>query len=598
MHPSTLRRGMARAARALVVCARVALALVVCALGCRAAGGGPAGDGGAPDVEPAAAAGLRVLLRPLPGPRAGVEVRIELDGPEAARVEALAMQPRFGDIAGPPLVESLQVADAEGPVPFGEERSRGRFRLGRAVAGPRLTLRYFARADPSPSPLGLHVDGAGLSGIGHGFLLLPELDARLPVRLRFDLGAFGGGAGGRAAGVEAASSFGVGSEIMTRASARELGHAVYVVGPLAVEDGGYGERLVAVAADGLPLRTVLSDSAELGRTVRRAFALGEPGPVTLLAVGAPGIGDGHDGVWLERSFAVWLDMQRGYDARVRILLAHEWSHAFVGSALRVVSDPAADGAAPSAAPWFTEGFAIHFARELALRAGLITPGDYVDDLNRSLEAVERASGDWPGRPEPGDVNHRGALYAARLGALAARDRGTLERFLLELAESAGVATEPVPWAASVRRDVARARFVAAVVARFGAEEAEIHARAVEGGERSVPLPKEAFGPCVRPTRALVAVRELGFDRASLAADGTGAARRVVPRSRAALAGLRDGDRVLEARGLDGSDPDAEVTLVVAAAGGERALRYRPRAEVTRNRYALAPVPSCRGSAVP
>ncbi|MEZ4301365.1 MAG: hypothetical protein R3B70_40905 [Polyangiaceae bacterium] len=76
------------------------------------------------------------------------------------------------------------------------------------------------------------------------------------------------------------------------------------------------------------------------------------------------------------ALAVWVDAERGPDDGMRVLLAHEALHEVFGGALRV------DAGGRDAA-WFSEGFAVHYARRMLFEEGMISAESFLADVGRA-----------------------------------------------------------------------------------------------------------------------------------------------------------------------------------------------------------------------
>src|SRR5262249_44320117 len=142
-------------------------------------------------------------------------------------------------------------------------------------------------------------------------------------------------------------------------------------------------------------------------------------------------GRSHDGAALTRSFALWFDASRAFDAGLKSVIAHELVHRWIGGEVRLVD------ARGREAIWFSEGFTVHFARRVLLDARLVTPRDILPDLRRTTD--EQSPGEAAcaeereGRSQ--DAYRRGARYAAVLDRAlrrASKDRRSLDDLLRDL----------------------------------------------------------------------------------------------------------------------------------------------------------------------
>jgi hypothetical protein len=576
----------------------------------RAAGSGSA-LGAAPATPDAAAPGpdavettigeLSLVLRPEIQPRPGVSVLMELRGAVLGRLGAFAMAPSWAGVRGPRNVHDFVLSDSHGPVHVDADEDRGEWTLGRAPAGDRLVVSYFASADEQQNRYDLHVDAAGMQGVGHSFLVMPAVDEPLQVHLRWDLGEMGSAQGG--------ASFGVGEDVVTVRRPPELAHSMYVAGRLVVREGGFGERFIALGEPAFdPAEAIRFCSASLA-VARRQFDPADRQPFAFMFVPRPHLGADHDGAYLYQSFALWFDQNRTLDARLRVLIAHEIVHRWIGSALRFVGPDGSDAA------WFSEGFATHYARSLLHRRGLIRHEEMLAEINRSVEADEQAfetasrqplrpGGPTPtpspstpaSPPEPrGPMGtavdapnrcpalvHHGALYAALVEAELERRGGErLDALLGRLMQRARASDGALPEAA----------WREAVTSALGPEAGKEFDLLIVQNGAAVDLPSGTFGRCFVRLVTKHASYELGFDAASLRADPP-LVRGLVPGSAAERAGLREGDLLLSGqKNVTVGDSSHNITLLAAGEQGTHLVRFSPQAITERAHWELSP--KCR-----
>jgi hypothetical protein len=495
---------------------------------------------------------------------------VRVSGVRAASVRELRVARSWAGTHGATAVLGPRVRDAEGEIRLLPRRDDGGpddvFDLTRAPQGGDLLLTYRAAASTASTPFALHVAPDRMSGVGHAFLLLPRLDDALPVRVRTHTGELSRGADG-------ASSFGFGSTVEALATSEDLAHAVYVAGMLWRESpadaGARADDLVVLGDPPFDTRAAL-DRAEATRdAIDRFFrAPLRSDAMRFFLVGQPGLGSVHEGAFLTRSIGVWLDAQRTYDGALALVIAHELAHRFLGGAVRLVRP---DG---HEAGWFAEGFAVHVARRAMLEAGLLTPGDFAGDLNRtvgvSASAADRLPRDYL----------VGASLAAWLDAelrRATAGRASVAEVLRDLVARGG----SLPVSALVDAVRSRASAVAADLDRA--------IRRVEAGDETpVDVPEDAFGPCVRRSTHERRAVDLGFDRRSL--DGTPKmVRGLIHGSAAEAAGLREGTLVLDAK-LPDADGPTEVDLLL---GDGRRVRYRAVTTKREATWAAGDPDACR-----
>lgn len=541
-------------------------------------------DRPAPQAEPPFE-GISIALTPDPV-RGDLGVEVRLSAARAAAVSELGVPWQWADTRAAESLADVIARDADGELPLlprpqapGPDRIMA---LGRPARGE-ISVRYRARA--GASRFAVRVAKDRMSAVGHAFLLLPRIEGAVPARVRFRLGMLGRGA-------EGASSLGFGAEVTTRATMEELGHAAYMAGNLWLEepdrDGAASgpQPRAGQAGPGPDVSTEEKDARLLvlgpppfdGRAAYRlctatmaatARLLGDGVPAaggfTFMLAPEPGLGKAQDGAFLTRSFALWFDGARGLDPEIRLTIAHELIHRWVGGAVRLVDADGHDAA------WFAEGFTVHFARRALLDAGLARPGEMLPDLRRTLGEV--APGEEPLPPD----YRRGAQWAALLDASVRKHSGGargLEHVVRELVARARAEGK-------IRQPLAALR--EALGSKAGAELDRLAAHPYA----AVDLPYAAFGPCFRRVSREVTGFDLGF--AGLHA-GAGVVHEVVRGSAAERAGVREGMVVISSRVPEERDAlqGAEVELRVEAKRKPRTLHYRPVGRRAVSAWEVAP----------
>jgi predicted metalloprotease with PDZ domain len=506
--------------------------------------------------------GLSLDLIPDPA-RGELAVEVRVGAARAASIRELGVARAWADTRGTDAIAGVRLRDAAGDVPLQPRADPGGpddvFDLGRPPRGD-LLLSYRAHAGAGRSRFALHVTDDRVSGVGHAFLLLPRIDEPIPARIRIHTRALRRGA-------EAASSFGFGGEVVTTAASEDLAHAVYVAGMLWREGrGDGGPSLVVLGDPPFDTRTAFERATAGSDAVDRFFggAPSPPGsPFMFVLVAQPGLGPAREGAYLTRSVGLWFDARQKLDAALELVLAHEITHRYLGGALRLTGPDGREAA------WFSEGFTVHFARRALLAAGLLTPADYVADLDRTLgddgPAAERLPADYT----------RGAVYAAWFDAAvrrASKGRRSLDDVIRELLAAARAGGSPSLPVAALRDALARdiGREAAARVDRIDARDSPLP-----------ELPDDAFGPCARRTVRERTGFELGFERASLETRPA-LIRGLVRGSAAERAGVREGALVISSR-IPGDGGEVELLL----AEGKR-VRYRPVATKREIHWETAP----------
>jgi predicted metalloprotease with PDZ domain len=221
---------------------------------------------------------------------------------------------------------------------------------------------------------------------------------------------------------------------------------------------------------------------------------------------------------------------------------------------------------------------VYYANTLLRRAGLISPDEFLAELNATVtkqlaNAHAAASNDEIRRDFITDdavslvPYTRGALYAAELDAAirhASHGRRSLDDAIRELYHAA--------WPAHAGAGLAGDAFRAMVVRELGAPgAARYDAVIVRGG--SPDPPSDAFGPCFVREPRQVALFQLGFDERASRVEPP-AIRGLIAGSGAARAGLVAGDRLISIESAF-LDPDTEAVVTVARGGRPVAVRYLP-----------------------
>jgi len=222
--------------------------------------------------------------------------------------------------------------------------------------------------------------------------------------------------------------------------------------------------------------------------------------------------------------------------------------------------------------WFSEGFAVHYARKVALREKLISPDEFAADVERTLGIGVSDLGSHP-IARSREAYQRGALYAAQLdAAIASTTKGkrSLDDLLRKL--FAHRSSEP-----SMRLPVTIFRDL--VVEELGAGRGEELMWVMVQGHGEIRLEDETFGKCFHRSRTKTKVFDLGFDRQATMRPPQ-LIRGLVAGSAAARAGLVDGALVLSSKLPDEFDkaPDKPVEIVIAVRGVSKKIRYLPLGE--------------------
>lgn len=470
---------------------------------------------------------------------------------------------------------ALTTRDIDLPVSHaGDAQSGGPSRewlAGRAVNG-RVVLRYTLPANavlpprgPAP-PFSFSDDGEAVSAAGQVFLLLPPGDRRYRLRLEWDLA-------GAPAGTRAISSFGAGNATPTAPiSGGDLREAFFMVGPLQVWPANTKSDFL-VAAQGKPAFDVgeLAGWAQALHTRYSRFFGQDQVPAYVVFLRYNPVNAGG-GVGLKNSFVLTFGKGNGADmTRLKLTLAHEMFHTFQP----YITEPA--GLASS---WFGEGLASLYEARLPLRFGQISPEQFLGRINRAAsryytsimatvpnaQVPQRFWADTRIRTLPYD---RGMLYFATIDDNIRKKTGgqrSIDDLLLAMKarQQAAGKTSNADWESLLEKELG-----ASAITGFH-----------EFLEGAMPVPQtDAFGPCFRRTTARLRRYETGFEPQVLA-EPRRIVRGVIRGSNAYLAGLRDGDEIVDPVPQDGIQGDQDLELTLKLRRGEQvfAISYLPRGE--------------------
>ncbi len=442
----------------------------------------------------------------------------------------------------------------------------------RAVRGP-VTIRYTVPAEatlpprgPAP-PFSFSADGGGVSAAGHIFLLLPPEDARYRATIDWDLSRAPSGSRG-------VSSLGEGrvtaSEPMDGAQLRMTFFMAGRIGtwPATLPSGGFFG-----AWQGHPVfdaGKLLAWTGTLYDHYAAFFGQHRSPPYGVFLRYNPINAGG--GVGLHRSFVTTFGKGHGSDVgRIRITLAHEMFHTFQP----FIAQPA--GLESS---WFGEGLATFYQARLPFRFGLLTPDEFIADVNwtaaryytsRMAEAPNsqvplRFWADTRVRTLPYD---RGMLYFVTIDDALRKASGgkiSLDDLMLAMlaTEKSGKVTTNADWEVLLTQ-------------HLGAKAVDDF-RAFLNGRMPVPA-SDAFGPCFRRIQKPLRRYELGF-LTDVLAEPKRVVRGLVKGSAADQAGLRDGDEIVDPVPQDSIQGEQAEMLILRIRREDRVfpITYLPRGE--------------------
>ncbi|MDB4935264.1 MAG: hypothetical protein JWP87_2236 [Labilithrix sp.] len=492
---------------------------------------------------------------------------------------------RFWNL-GQSAVERLEVRDAnERGVPFAIEGKVLDTGGGQTtivvsydvVAPPGPPPVTFETADTAPSTVHIDEDATALQlepsrfrAVGEDIVAVPAQLERKPLPIALDVRA--------SDGALVATSFGIAKDRVTRTlqiSAGTLRRGAFLAGPGGRAEFDAPEGHDEAAWLGYPAfdpRAVSAEVAGFRGFLHEYFKDYDLEPATLFfAVDARP--RGHFRV-LRRASGVLVTLGSDpYDASMRVWVAHELVHAWIGERVWLGE---IDQVRPREAEtsWFHEGVTRWIAREQLSRAGLLVSDEYAHEVNRLLAIVatsRHASRPLKDLAADRAVTGVAALLVAR-GALlatledarireASHGARSFDDVVRGLATLAGERRGPLPESAPYD----------AVVAELGEARAKEDFDDVLTFGRRTRLPDNALGPCFESREVAYDVYDAGFDvvasRAAHAIVG------VDPKGPAALAGLRDRDVLVSVEVPERAEQTAKIE--VERSGKRVVVSYRP-----------------------
>ena len=478
-------------------------------------------------------------------------------------------------------IEALSASDASGPVamavkddPESGDVTYRHWVASRATKGT-LTVQYRApisnKAAPrgAAPPLELRSDSGAFSGAGETFLILPEVDSSQPMfqptEIRWNLDDMTKGAVGISC---------LGKDDVTAPRPKDLRslQSCFFMGgklglyPSAPPKTGFFSAWHGTAP--FDLRDLMISEEKLYAFYGNFFKQPAAAPYGVFLRENPVNAGG--GVELAGSFVATFGPKTKLDD-LKITLAHEMLHTFVGG----IEKP---GGLSSS--WYSEGMAVYYARLLALRAGQITPAQFLEDLNTTAgryytnaliatpnaEIPARFWADTRVRVLPYD---RGSMYFAVVdGEVRAASGGkrTLDDLLFAMLARR---QEKPPLDESAWRDL--------VTKQLG-EKGRREFQAMLSGAVMLPEPG-GFGPCFTRTAKMLRRYQLGFEPKVLT-EPKRIVRGLTAGSAAERAGVRDGDEITQPVPQDRiqGDQEAVLTLKLLRDGNPLEISYAPRGE--------------------
>lgn len=445
--------------------------------------------------------------------------------------------------------------DAAGPLPVRHWYSQ------RPVAGT-VNIKYRAVFDNTPPsrgagpPIMPRIDGKGWSAAGSMFLLAPQAAGDYAIAVDWDLSEM-------APGATAASSYGEGDFVLPAGPVARLGGTVFMAGELHRYPDVPGPGFSASWSGSPPFdpAPLMNWAKDLHGWMSGFFGADPDQPYRLFLRFNPINAGG--GTALTNSFLLTYDDRTRRDD-LKSVLSHEMVHTWTRG---------------GPGQWYGEGIAVYYQALLPWRAGLITAGDYLRDINQTASRYysnalkymsngEAAPRFWEDTRIRTIAYDRGAMYFVILNAWI-RKASDGERSLDDLVREVNARV-------GAGESVDEEAWLDLVSAEVGERGRLLHNAMTAGG---LMLPGERdFGPCFTRVTSHVREFELGFDPASLVGDEK-IIRGLVPGSEAEKAGLRNGDVVTYRQALDAvqGDPQGTLRLFVERGGESIEIEYLPRA---------------------
>jgi predicted metalloprotease with PDZ domain len=289
--------------------------------------------------------------------------------------------------------------------------------------------------------------------------------------------------------------------------------------------------------------------------------------VTLMPIDAPS-GE-YAGTAVEDGFLMLMSPSTPLGFDVQFLLAHEMFHTWNPAQLGEVGpeDPVY---------WFSEGFTDYYARLLLLRSSVITPQEYVKEVNRVYSEYmasparnygkQLVQSQYFDNPSAQRLPYlQGSLLALKWNALIGEHsarRQSLDDAMRALRRKAQSSEQTLT-----------DQSLGAFLATFAGSDTVSDIRSYIVSGQTLPLPLSAMGGCFSTVKKTFYAFDSGFDLDALYRDGR--IRNVKEGSEAYKAGLKDGQTLLRSGAIDPNDPDHPIDMTVLDSGMPKRVYYLP-----------------------
>lgn len=534
---------------------------------------------------PAHLPSLTIRIKPLTNPSGEpteVETTISMEG---AGVEAGAPLVQLPLVSGNMLtaattLTNLKASDAMGELPLDvgdvEQGQVGErvWKARRATSGV-VTLSYRVPAAGATgargagTPVEMRRDAGAISASASTFLLLPPDSRDYRLSLDWDLSSF-------PADAKALSSFGPGSIRLNEGiSLDAIRASYYMAGHIGTYPSPAGKTGFNAAWQGevpVPAAPLMAWTRSLYDHYSALYRRSPDQPYSVFVRYNPINGGG--GVGQFRSFVLTYkgDWPANEEQWLKFTLAHEMYHTFqphMGTESEALD-----------ASWFNEGTAVYYGWMLPVRYGLskseyllshvnMSAMRYYTSIKAALSNDEVARNFWADTRIRMLAYDRGAFYFAIVDQQIRKRSGgkrSLDDLLLALKEreNAGHKLVAADWEQAIAGELGPS--------------AATDFRNMLAGKLQLPR-SDVFGPCFQRTSVPLRRYELGFDPNVLISPQR-VVRGLVPGSEAEKAGLRNGDRLVNAVPQDfaASSQTYKLTFPVQRAGREFIISYLPRGE--------------------